>query len=329
MGSMGEAGGSVVRPALVGPRLRPGDRVRVVSPASTPGRGEVAQGVELLRSWGLVVELGEHVFDQVGHYLAGTDEDRLADINDAFRDRGVRAVLTTRGGKGSYRIANAIDFEAVRRDPKPLVGFSDITFLHQALYHHCGIATLHGPHIGWSEQFMGPFPADSLRGAMMTTGPVTLHQQPGEASAPLTTGGRATGTLLGGNLRGVGQSVGWGPSYNGAILALEAIDLMPGEIDGTLTRIVELRRSRRRAWRGHRSVRPLGSASAGQVVLPRHSRRSARHSRRATPRRALLRAWTGTGHGPTGDDCIARCRSRGPNDRGRRALTEDAQAWSA
>jgi muramoyltetrapeptide carboxypeptidase len=238
MGSMGEAGGSVVRPALVGPRLRPGDRVRVVSPASTPGRGEVAQGVELLRSWGLVVELGEHVFDQVGHYLAGTDEDRLADINDAFRDRGVRAVLTTRGGKGSYRIANAIDFEAVRRDPKPLVGFSDITFLHQALYHHCGIATLHGPHIGWSEQFMGPFPADSLRGAMMTTGPVTLHQQPGEASAPLTTGGRATGTLLGGNLRGVGQSVGWGPSYNGAILALEAIDLMPGEIDGTLTQLL-------------------------------------------------------------------------------------------
>jgi muramoyltetrapeptide carboxypeptidase len=209
-----------------------------VSPASTPGRSEVAQGVELLRSWGLIVELGEHVFDQVGHYLAGTDEDRLADLNDAFRDRGVRAVLTTRGGKGSYRIANAIDFDAVRRDPKPLVGFSDITFLHQALYHHCGIATLHVPHIGWSEQFMGPFPADSLRGAMMTTGPVTLHQQPGEASAPLTTGGRATGTLLGGNLRGVGQSVGWGPSYNGAILALEAIDLMPGEIDGTLTQLL-------------------------------------------------------------------------------------------
>ena len=235
---MGEPRASADRPPLVGPRLRPGDRVRVVSPASTPDREEVALGVELLRSWGLVVELGEHVFDQLGHYLAGTDEDRLADLNDAFRDPGVRAVLTTRGGKGSYRVANAIDFDAVRRDPKPLVGFSDITFLHQALYHNCRLATLHGPHIGWSEKYMGPFPGDSLRRAMMTAEPVTLRQRPGEASAPLTTGGRATGRLLGGNLRGVGQSIGWGPSYDGAVLALEAIDLMPGEIDGTLTQLL-------------------------------------------------------------------------------------------
>ena len=238
MEHMGEPRAPADPPTLVGPRLRPGDRVRVVSPASTPDCDEVAQGVELLRSWGLVVELGEHVFDQLGHYLAGTDEDRLADLNDAFRDPGVRAVLTTRGGKGSYRIANAIDFDAVRRDPKPLVGFSDITFLHQALYRHCRLATLHGPHIGWSEKYMGPFPADSLRRAMMTTEPIILRQQPGEASAPLTTGGRATGRLLGGNLRGVGQSIGWGPSYDGAVLALEAIDLMPGEIDGTLTQLL-------------------------------------------------------------------------------------------
>jgi muramoyltetrapeptide carboxypeptidase len=236
--SMREAGASADQPTLLGPRLRPGDRVRVVSPASTPERDVVALGVELLRSWGLVVELGGHVFDQLGHYSAGTDGDRLADLNDAFRDPGVRAVLTTRGGKGSYRIANAIDFDAARRDPKPLVGFSDITFLHQALYRHCRLATLHGPHIGWSEQYMGLFPAGSLRRTMMTTEPVILRQQPGEASAPLTTGGRATGRLLGGNLRGVGQSVGWGPSYDGAILALEAIDLMPGEIDGTLTQLL-------------------------------------------------------------------------------------------
>jgi LD-carboxypeptidase N-terminal domain len=107
---------------LVPPPLKPGDRVRVVSPASTPDRAKVGRGVELLTSWGLVVELGDHVFDRLGHYQAGNDEDRLADINDAFRDPGVRAVISTRGGKGSYRIAAAIDFDAVRRDPKPLVG---------------------------------------------------------------------------------------------------------------------------------------------------------------------------------------------------------------
>jgi muramoyltetrapeptide carboxypeptidase len=186
----------------------------------------------------LEVELGEHVFDRLGHYLAGTDEDRLADLNEAFRDPGVRGIIATRGGKGSYRIANAIDFEAVRQDPKPLIGFSDITFLHQALYRQCRLATLHGPNVGWNEQDMGPFPADGLRREMMTTEPIALHQRPTAASAPLTTKGRAVGTLLGGYLRGVGQSIGWGPSYDGAILALEAIDLVPGEIDGTLTQLL-------------------------------------------------------------------------------------------
>ena len=121
-------------------RLRPGDRVRFVSPASPPERIAVARGAEILSSWGLRVELGAHVFDTMGHYLAGSDEDRLADINEAIRDPGLRAIFSTRGGKGSYRIAHALDFEAMSRDPKPLVGFSDITILHVALWHRCRVA---------------------------------------------------------------------------------------------------------------------------------------------------------------------------------------------
>ncbi len=88
------------------PRLREGDRVRLVSPASTPSRDGVARGVELLEGWGLRVEVGRHAFDQLG-YLAGDDHDRLDDLNEAFRDPGVRAVLATRGGKGAYRIADS------------------------------------------------------------------------------------------------------------------------------------------------------------------------------------------------------------------------------
>jgi muramoyltetrapeptide carboxypeptidase LdcA involved in peptidoglycan recycling len=118
---------------LIGPRLLPGDRVRIVSPASIPDRDQVGYGADLLRSWGLRVEMGLHVFDSHGHFLAGRDEDRLADINDALRDPGVRAIFSTRGGKGSYRIAHALDFAAAARDPKPLIGFSDITILHLAL----------------------------------------------------------------------------------------------------------------------------------------------------------------------------------------------------
>ncbi|MYV39652.1 hypothetical protein GT030_12425 [Streptomyces sp. SID1328] len=133
------------------PRLRPGDRVRIVSPASPPSREGVARGVEVLKSWGLRVELGEHVFDQWG-YTAGRDEDRVFDLNAVFTDSGVRAVIATRGGKGAYRIVDDLDIGALRRDPKPLVGFSDITHLHLALWARGGLASLHGPFANWSDE---------------------------------------------------------------------------------------------------------------------------------------------------------------------------------
>lgn len=82
------------------PRLHPGDRVRLVSPASRPDPAEVQRGVSILSNWGLRVEIADHAFDRWGHYLAGRDQDRLADLNEAFRDPGVRAVLSTTGGKG-------------------------------------------------------------------------------------------------------------------------------------------------------------------------------------------------------------------------------------
>ena len=84
----------------------------------------MAESVEVLESWGLRVDVGRHVLDEWG-YMAGRDEDRLADLNDAFRDPTVRAIIATRGGAGAYRIADGVDFDAVRADPKPLVGFSD------------------------------------------------------------------------------------------------------------------------------------------------------------------------------------------------------------
>ena len=123
--------------ALLPPRLRTGDRVRLVSPASPPEREHLARGAGILSGWGLNVEVGRHAFDSFGHYLAGRDEDRLADLNDALRDPGVRAILSTRGGKGAYRIASGLDFAAARRDPKPLVGFSEVTYLHLALWRRC------------------------------------------------------------------------------------------------------------------------------------------------------------------------------------------------
>src|SRR5215216_4733865 len=115
-------------PVLTPPPLRAGDKVRLVSPASSTDREFILQRARILESWGLKVDFGQHAFKKLS-YLAGTDEERLSDLNTAFRDPEVRAIYTTGGGKGSYRIADGIDFDAVRRDPKFLIGFSDINIL--------------------------------------------------------------------------------------------------------------------------------------------------------------------------------------------------------
>lgn len=96
------------------PLLRPHDVVRLVSPASRPDPAAVERRVEVLRGWGLRIEVAPHAFDKFS-YLAGTDADRLSDLVDALLDPGVRAVFATRGGKGSYRILHQLPFEAIAK----------------------------------------------------------------------------------------------------------------------------------------------------------------------------------------------------------------------
>jgi muramoyltetrapeptide carboxypeptidase len=205
----------------------------------------------MLESWGFRVELGTHCFDKLGHYLAGRDEDRLADFNDALRDPGVRAIITTRGGKGAYRIAHALDFRAARNNPKLLVGYSDITILHLALWRECRIASLHGPHAGWDQNYLGEDAAERLRRALMEPEPIILHRDPNEITAKVMIKGAASGILMGGNLNVIGRSVGWAcPSFAGSILLIEAIDTYIGQIDSTLTQLRRFRAPRRS--QGHR-----------------------------------------------------------------------------
>lgn len=213
---------TAVQTALLPPKLKPGDRVRFVSPASTPDRDLVAQGVDLLTGWGLRVEIGDHAFDSLG-YLAGTDEHRLADLNDAFRDPGVRAVFATTGGKGAYRIADRLDFDAVRRDPKPLIGFSDITALHLALWKEVGLVGIHGPFVNWYEPYCGPDCAEAFRRGLMTTDEIVIRQDPTELSAALTGGDPVTGYLMGGHLDTVRCAIGTDLcGLDGGILLIEA-----------------------------------------------------------------------------------------------------------
>jgi muramoyltetrapeptide carboxypeptidase len=233
---------------LRSPRLRRGDRVRIVAPACTPHREHVARGVEVLTSWGLQVELGAHLFDRWG-YMAGRDADRAADVDAALRDPGVRAIFAAMGGKGTYRIVVDLDFEAARRDPKPVVGFSDITHLHLALWNQSRVAGLHGPYPNPSDE--DAIWAEALRRALMTADPIVLQQDTAEATAAVTVEGTATGVLIGGNLDAVRTEAGAGlPSLEGAILFLEhQKGTGLGEVDRALTQL-----ARSGAFEGLRGV---------------------------------------------------------------------------
>ncbi len=208
------------------PKLQSGDKVRFVSPASSPDRQAVLQSAAELENWGLKVDFGEYAFRKTG-YLAGTDEERLSDLNGALRDPSVRAIIATCGGKGSYRIAEQLDIAAAQNDPKFLVGYSDITALHLSLFQNCGQAGIHGAIERDSS---------SLRKLLMTDEIITVHSSEVEATSVLTTCGTAEGVLIGGNLEMVSTSAGWNlPKLSGAILLLEAVNMHIGQVDRQLT----------------------------------------------------------------------------------------------
>jgi muramoyltetrapeptide carboxypeptidase len=216
-------------------KLQPGDRVRLVSPASTPTREGVDQCVAIMKGWGLKPEIGNHAFDEYG-YLAGRDEDRLADLNDAICDPDVRAIFATRGGKGAYRIAGDLDFEAMRQNPKLYVGFSENTIIELALWEHCQVTSIHGGIVSWNVESQEAENIERLRRMLMTTDPVRISSKDDEPTAQLTTRSKVTGFLMGGNQDMVATAAGWMlPSLKGAILLLEDVDKRLGFIDRQLT----------------------------------------------------------------------------------------------
>ena len=220
------------------PALRPGDAVMLVSPSGPTRPERVARGVELLTGWGLKPVLAPNAYARQG-YFAGTDDLRTADLNAAFADPAIRGVLCTRGGYGAQRVVDAVDMDAVRRDPKVVAGFSDITALQLALWRGARLATVHGPGVAWLDERTPPASAESLRSALMTADPVAVTPVATEETAPVRIPGTAAGPLIGGNLCLVTSSIGTAdmPDLTGAILLLEEVGEPPYKVDRMLTHL--------------------------------------------------------------------------------------------
>ncbi|RZU48828.1 muramoyltetrapeptide carboxypeptidase [Krasilnikovia cinnamomea] len=161
-------------------------------------------------------------------------DSHLADLNSAFHDPDVRAVVCLRGGYGAQRIVDALDFDAVRADPKLFMGFSDITALHVALWCETGLPTVHGPRLSNLH--------DGARRALMTTDPIVVTADENEDTFDVRVPGRAEGTLLGGNLTMLATTAGTHHRLDltGAILLIEAAGEEPYRIDRS---IVQLKQS--------------------------------------------------------------------------------------
>ncbi|SBT48819.1 S66 peptidase family protein [Micromonospora narathiwatensis] len=220
------------------PVLRPGDTVMLVSPSGPTRPERVARGIELLTGWGLRPVLAPNAYARRG-YLAGGDELRAADLNTAFADPEVRGVICTRGGYGAQRMVDLVDMDVVRRDPKVVAGFSDITALQFALWRGARLAGVHGPGAAWLDDRTPLHSAESLHAALMTTEPVTVAAVEAEGTHPVRVAGRAEGRLLGGNLCLITASIGTPdmPDLTGAILLVEEVQEPPYKVDRMLTQL--------------------------------------------------------------------------------------------
>ncbi len=125
------------------PLLQKGDKVAIVAPAGKVDMNNLMVGAQMLEQWGFNVQLGEHIFDQYG-YFSSSDNNRLKDIQQALDDKDIKAIFCARGGYGTVRIMDKIDFSNFIRSPKWVIGFSDITYLLCKIQ-SLGIACIHGP----------------------------------------------------------------------------------------------------------------------------------------------------------------------------------------
>ncbi len=132
------------RKILIPGPLASGDTVGVVAASGPPVQETLAAGLQFMERKGFRVVTGCHVSEREG-YLAGTDGQRCEDLNTMLRSPEIRAILLARGGYGSMRIIEDLDLDAVTRDPKLIVGMSDVTALQLSLYARCGLVTFSGP----------------------------------------------------------------------------------------------------------------------------------------------------------------------------------------
>lgn len=203
------------------PCLKPGDKIGIVSPARKIPREEVSTAINMFNEWGLEVVEGKHLYDSY-HQYAGTDEARANDFQEMLNDESIRAIICSRGGYGTVRIIDRIDFSNFMKNPKWIIGYSDITVFHSHINRHCNTETLHAiMPVNIKSPYNDDPSVESLKKALF--GQKLEYTVPTD---PASRKGRAEGVVTGGNLSMLYSLIG-SPSdinTNGRILFIEELD---------------------------------------------------------------------------------------------------------
>jgi len=236
----------VARTTIKPKKLKAGDTVGVITPASPPHEpGQVDKAIKWLSTLGLKVKLGKHVLESYGTY-AGSDEARLEDLHEHFADKEVTAIIPLRGGNGTVRLLPKLDFDLIRKNPKPIVGYSDITGLLVPIYQKTGLVTFHGPTAGNLRQ--SQYTYDYFVKALMEDAPIGEVVPPSQSAwdenypAPdlVLAEGEAKGKLVGGCMTLIRQLMGteFEIDTKDCIVFLEDLQEEPHSIDRMLTQLL-------------------------------------------------------------------------------------------
>jgi muramoyltetrapeptide carboxypeptidase len=213
------------------PFLKIGDQVAIISPSFAIDESKISEAVVLLEKWGLKVRIGKNAFKKDGQF-AGSDNERLADLQEMTDDNNIKAVFCARGGYGVSRIINKIDFSLLNKNPKWYVGFSDITVLHLWLSEVCGIISLHAEMpLNYSNREKTAETFESLRTALF--GGKQTYTWNGKIIRPKN----VSGELTGGNLSLIYSLTGTPaePKTKGRILFIEEVGEYYYHLDRMMT----------------------------------------------------------------------------------------------
>ena len=251
-------------PRIKPPALRPGDTIGVVNPGAAVEREHLERGVGALTAAGYRLKVFQHVLAR-DSILAGTDSERAADLMAAFADPQVRAVFCARGGYGCGRLLPLLDFELIARDPKPFVGFSDATFVLNALLSRANLVAIHGPMVSMDSSHV-PQPRSREHLLRLLSGEIATFEL--EARESLH-GGDAEGEVVGGCLSVVVAMLGtsYVPDFAGRIVFLEDTGERAYRVDRMLVQLRQSGALARAAGVVFGAIRPVdGSEQEARLI---------------------------------------------------------------